>query len=185
MIAQGRSISVLVVTGLLSAEISGCSEQYTVRTEYLAAAHALSQQTVPPERIAVLAAAPHGEQLYLRYSKLTPGSAPSAGGTSKVLASESAGQRRTGTVLFVLGLLHLAGLAAHIGYEVVSARNCLATPGCIDEDFSPLITGPVLGVPGFALLVTGIGLMAKGYGSPSDVSSGRTDFSYLGSVVDR
>lgn len=174
-----RAAGAVAVAGLLAAASAGCSEEYMLRADHLAAARTLSETGTSPQRIAILATAPAGEPRFLRYQRL-PLLAVAPGQAARVRMADSHAQRVAGTTLFVIGLAHLAGLAAHIGFEVVSARSCAASPTCYGEDFSLIFTGPILGTLGFSMLIPGIVLMAQGYGAPRDVKAGRADFTYVG-----
>ena len=177
--ARSHAARTLTVAGLLATTSAGCTAEYVLRTEHLAAASSLTAQGTPPDRIAVLAAEPNEEPRFLRYNRLKIPPPVPGRSTVRLRTTDSHAQRVAGTTLFVIGLAHLAGLAAHIGYEVVSARSCLP-PTCLNEDFSLIFTGPILGTLGFSMLIPGIALMGTGFGAARDVKAGRADFTYLG-----
>ena len=173
----------LLTVGLAAVSVmasGGCSEEYLLRADHLAMARNEIAAGAPPERLVVAAKDSTSRETLLRYSRLPELPLVSGDQTVvKVRSKDSRAQRIAGTTLFTIGLAHLVALAGHgLGF-LASARSCSATPGCINEDFSLLISGPVLGSIGLSLLVPGIALMSTGYGSPRDAQPGRSDLIYI------
>ena len=84
-----------------------------------------------------------------------------------------------GTTLFAIGLVHLVALAGQIAGTAASSASCAKDPYCMNEDWSLLISGPILGTVGLSLTIPGISLMVSGYGFPRDVQPGRPDLTYV------
>ena len=183
MSARRRTVGAIAVAGLLAAAHAGCSAEYVLQTKHLDEASSLTGRGMAPDHIAIQAAEPHEKPRFLRYQRLPLLSDVPGQATVRVRMADSHAQRVAGTTLFVFGLVHLVALAAHIGGEAAAAHSCAANPSCLNEDFSLIITGPILGTIGFSLLIPGIALMARGYGAPRDVPAGRADFTYVGDPV--
>lgn len=169
--------SVLLLAAGLSFSATGCSQEYLIRGDHLAVARAAVEQGVPPKQVAVPAIDSTGRESYRRYDRLPE--LPLLPPEQKVVvkSKDSRAQRIGGTTLFTIGALHLLGLGIHAVAFASAAAHC-KPPYCMNEDFSLVITGPLLGSIGLSLAIPGAVLMGQGYGAPRDVRPRRFDFLY-------
>jgi hypothetical protein len=173
-------VALASVTALLSATLSGCTEDYVLRGDHLAQLRTEQARGVPAERLAISAQDGADRQRFLRASylpELPPVSSPQTLVT--INHTDSRAKRITGTTLFALGLAHLVALAGHLGATAAAAASCSKDPYCINEDWSPVISGPILGTAGLSLAIPGIVLMVSGYSHPRDAQPGQPDLLYV------
>lgn len=184
---EGRGLSASVRSGvcvfaLLVAVVgSGCTETFMIRGDHTANAHREAERGTPPEKLILPARDTDGHERLLRYNYL-PLLPPvlSAETAVRVRLSDSRAERRSGTTLLILGLAHLAGFLGDVGSSAVESRRCSASPNCLGEGYSVLISGPILGTASLALLIPAIALLSHGYGTPRDAKPNRRDLIYVG-----
>ncbi len=174
----GRSVGAsLLLAGLVIHSV-GCSQDYMIRGDQLAMAHTAVNQGVPAKQVAVPSIDSTGRESYRRYDRLPELPLVPAEHKIVVRQSDSRAQRIGGTTLFTFGALHLFGLGIHAAVFFANSSACSRNPRCINEDFSLVITGPILGSIGLSLAIPGAVLMGQGYGAPRDVRPRRFDFLY-------
>ena len=173
-------LALACMTSLLCATLSGCSEDYVLRGDHLAQLRSERERGVPAERLAIAAQDSADRQRFLRANYL-PELPPlqSASTQVKIRHPDSRARRITGTTLFAFGLVHLVALAGQIAGTAASSASCAKDPYCMNEDWSLLISGPILGTVGLSLTIPGISLMVSGYGFPRDAQPGRPDLTYV------
>ncbi len=175
---RGRSVCAALLVAGFSLQSVGCSQDYLIRGDHLATAQTAVSQGVPAKQVAVPAIDSTGRESYRRFDRLPELPLVPADQKVVVRQSDSRAKRIGGTTLFTLGALHLFGLGIHAAVFFGQSASCSRNPYCINEDFSLLITGPLLGSIGLALAVPGAVLMGQGYGAPRDVRPRRFDFLY-------
>ena len=173
-----RTAAVLLAAMGIGSQATGCSQEYLIRGDHLAVARAAVDQGILAKQIAVPAIDSTGRESYRRYDRLP--SVPLVPPDQKVIvrSKDSRAQRIGGVTLFTLGALHLFGLGIHAAVYASNTARCSRNPYCMNEDFSLLLTGPLLGSIGLSLAIPGAVLMGQGYGAPRDVRPRRFDFLY-------
>lgn len=150
---------------------SGCMRTYLVPYDSLQAAEREAAAGADPERIAVRTVAPASRPdeptRCLRLSHL-PRGAPRVGELIEVRAADSHAERIGGATMTSMGASHYLAMILHAGISIAHWNACQARPDCLSEDFSLMITLPILGIIGSSLMAPGVTLAARGYGRSSD-----------------
>lgn len=161
----------LLLLASLSTLAAGCMRSYLVPYDGLVEADHDVAAGADPNRIAVRAVAsparPEEPATCLRRSHL-PRVPPRTSDLLEVRAADSHAERVGGTIMTSMGASLYLGLITHVVYSAAAARACEARPDCLNEDWSLMITAPVLGILGSSMLAPGITLAARGFGRPSD-----------------
>lgn len=178
-----RIFALSLVAALLGMAATGCMQTYYIRSGHWLAAEDARARGIDAKNIAVPAQEPSGKPRALRLHRLPPPVALLTPGLGQVRVSDGKAQRAAGTTLFVLGLAHWIVIAGQIGAAATSHLRC--TYPCMNEGYSLLFTGPILGTAGLSLLIPGITLMAKGFGAPTDIAPGRPGILYVGESLPR
>ena len=85
----------------------------------------------------------------------------------------------TGIELDIFTAVGDGALTGQVAGTYASSARCAKDPYCMNEDWSLLISGPILGTVGLSLTIPGISLMVSGYGFPRDAQPGRPDLRYV------
>lgn len=164
----------------LCAVLLGCSEDYVLRGDHLAQLRSERERGVPVERLAIAAKDSADRQRFLR-ARYLPELPPLQSAATQVQINhpDSRAKRIAGTTLFAIGLVHLIALTGQVAGTYASSARCAKDPYCMNEDFSLLISGPILGTIGLSLTIPGIALMVSGYSHPRDAQPDRPELFYV------